>query len=169
MKSKFLNILLFAFLFLSSNLVFAQSDPILERAKEGIRKHRMGDITIKVTDTNGRPVAGAKVEVEMLRHQFLFGCNIFMWGRFQNPRDDEIYRQRFADLFNYATLPFYWRGYEAERGKPQHEYREKAARWCREHGITAKGHPWSGIIIPPPSRDGCLRILRRSVGSLAPG
>jgi GH35 family endo-1,4-beta-xylanase len=101
----------------------------------------MGDLIIKVTDADGRPLEGAKVEIEMLRHQFLFGCNIFRWGRLGNSHDEEIYRQRFAELFNYATLPFYWGAYEPKRGNPLHDSTIKIAEWSKEHGITTKGHP----------------------------
>jgi GH35 family endo-1,4-beta-xylanase len=44
-------------------------------------------------------------------------------------------------LFNYATLGFYWPSYEPRQGEPNHAYTEEVARWCREHGITPKGHP----------------------------
>lgn len=119
----------------------AGDDPILERAKAAIPEHRAGDLVVKVLDADGKPVPRAWVDVEMRRHQFLFGCNIFLWGKAGSEEDEKAYRDRFADLLNYATLPFYWAGYERERGKPDHEYRERVARWCREHGILAKGHP----------------------------
>jgi GH35 family endo-1,4-beta-xylanase len=128
-------------LFILQGTALSQEDSYLRRAEAGIRQHRMGDLIIRVTDAGGRPLAGARVDVEMLRHQFLFGCNIFMWGRLGNKRDEELYRRRFADLFNYATLPFYWRDYEPERGHPLHRSRMKIAEWCKEHGITTKGHP----------------------------
>lgn len=38
-------------------------------------------------------------------------------------------------------MPFYWRGYEWERGKPNHGYTERVVAWCQEHGIVCKGHP----------------------------
>jgi hypothetical protein len=41
----------------------------------------------------------------------------------------------------YATVGFYWRWYERERGKPQYEYTDKVVAWCRERGIRLKGHP----------------------------
>jgi endo-1,4-beta-xylanase len=88
----------------------------------------------------------------MLRHQFLFGCNIFLWGRAGSPAGEAAYRERFADIFNFATLPFYWGGYEREKGKPLHESREAVARWCREKGIATKGHPlvWNHPASVPP-------------------
>lgn len=116
-------------------------DAILSQAKQRIAAHRQGDGIIIVRGTNGKPVAGAAVKVEQLQHDFLFGCNFFMFARFQDAEREEEYRRRFAALFNYATLGFYWRSYEPERGKPNYDYTDKVAEWCRAHGITCKGHP----------------------------
>jgi GH35 family endo-1,4-beta-xylanase len=44
-------------------------------------------------------------------------------------------------VFNFATLPFYWWSYEANRGQPIHERTEQVARWCQEQRIVCKGHP----------------------------
>jgi GH35 family endo-1,4-beta-xylanase len=54
---------------------------------------------------------------------------------------EAAYRKRFAELLNYATLAFYWSGYERLQGKPAHGRTERIARWCKEHGILTKGHP----------------------------
>jgi GH35 family endo-1,4-beta-xylanase len=94
-----------------------------------------------VLDESGKPVAGAEVTLRQKRHEFLFGCNIFLHGRVGSPADEEAYRSRFAAIFNYATLPFYWGAYEPERGQPGHAYRERVAKWCAENGIRTKGHP----------------------------
>ena len=113
---------------------------LLASAQERIEKHRKADAAVTVVDAAGKPVAGAEVRVEQTRHAFLFGANIFKWGRL--PEDlEEPYRRRFADLLNFATLAFYWPMYERERGRPEHAYTEGAARWCGERGIATKGHP----------------------------
>jgi GH35 family endo-1,4-beta-xylanase len=109
-------------------------------AEARIEQHRKTDATVVVTDGAGRPVAGTEVAVEQTRHAFLFGCNIFGWSSGEE-RGAAEYRQRFAEVFNFATLPFYWWSYEHERGQPIHERTEQVARWCREHGIACKGHP----------------------------
>jgi len=114
-----------------------------------IAEHRMGDVTIRVVDGAGAPVAGAKVSVEQTRHAFLFGSNIFKWGLAERearrgqgtPELQEAYRRRFAELLNFATLPYYWWSYERQQGEPEHKSRERTARWCREQGIRPKGHP----------------------------
>jgi GH35 family endo-1,4-beta-xylanase len=98
-------------------------------------------VTLVVRRPDGRSLANAEVTLVQKRHKFLFGCNLFRWGRISDTRREERYRKRFAALLNYATLPFYWAAYEPERGKPGYDYTDRVAAWCRQMGITCKGHP----------------------------
>ena len=119
----------------------SSDDDPLASAEARIEKHRKADALVIVRDADGTPVPDARVSIHQTQHAFLFGCNIFGWGRQQNEQDEAAYRKQFADLLNYATLPFYWPSYEQERGKPQHERYLEVARWCKENGIATKGHP----------------------------
>ncbi|GAB4128416.1 MAG: endo-1,4-beta-xylanase [Thermogutta sp.] len=119
----------------------AEKPDWLTDAEKRIEACRQGDFEVTVLDAEGRPVVGAKVAAEQVRHDFLFGCNIFQWGRISDPELQEAYLRRFTDLLNYATAPFYWPSYESEQGKPNHDYTERLARWCKEHGVAVKGHP----------------------------
>jgi endo-1,4-beta-xylanase len=129
---------------------------ILRRSKEQIEKNRKADGTIRVVDAAGRPVSGASVRVEQTRHDFLFGCNIYRFDRFRSEAENAAYKRRFEELFNYATVGFYWRGYEPQRGKPQYAYTDKVVGWCSERGIRMKGHPllWGNRAGIPPWSDG---------------
>ena len=129
-------------LFNSAPVVCAESpeDP-WATADARIEKYRKGDLVVRVVDETGRPIPKASVHVQQTRHHFLFGSNIFQWGRIEDPSREEAYRQRFADLLNYATVGFYWASYERRQGQPDHEYAQAVAEWCREHGIAVKGHP----------------------------
>ncbi|HEX4087014.1 MAG TPA: endo-1,4-beta-xylanase [Chthoniobacteraceae bacterium] len=106
-----------------------------------IEKYRKGDLVITVKDGLGKPIHDAKVHVEMKRHAFLFGCNIFGLNPADNSAAQRAYRDRFAALFNYATLPFYWGSFEPEKGKPQYDRLNAMALWCNEHQLITKGHP----------------------------
>ena len=106
-----------------------------------IEKHRMGQGTVRVVDSDGQPVPEASVRLEHSRHACLFGSNIYAWGRLDDQQLERQYRQQFADVFNFATIGFYWASYEPQRGAPNHEYAEAVARWCAENGIATKGHP----------------------------
>ncbi|MBN1418060.1 MAG: endo-1,4-beta-xylanase [Planctomycetes bacterium] len=116
-------------------------DALLAGADARIREHRMGDLEITVKDEAGKPIPGARVRIQQVRHEFLFGCNIFMFGRFRTPEENAAYAERFSALLNYATLPFYWANFEPRRGQPRYDDIEKVARWCKEKGIATKGHP----------------------------
>jgi len=151
----------------------------IEAARKSIAAVRMGDAVVRVVDAGGKPVAGAAVRAELVRHEFLFGCNIYMFGRFGKPEENAAYSQRFAELFNYATTGFYWASYETEQGKPNYAYTDSVVSWCREHGIRMKGHPllwghdagkpkWAGGKQPEPEirRKRVFDVIRRFSGKI---
>lgn len=70
------------------------------------------------------------------RLSFKFGCNAFA-----HPASGADYDRYFEALFNYATVPFYWRGFEPEQGKPRFERVDRQVAWLENAGIPAKGHP----------------------------
>jgi GH35 family endo-1,4-beta-xylanase len=125
---------------------------IVVATQAAIEKHRQADAKIRIVDAADRPVHGVKVSVEQTGHEFLFGCNIYMFDRYKGDAQNAAYKQRFAELFNYATVGFYWRWYEATRGQPNYRYTDKIVAWCRDHGIRMKGHPllWGNQAGTPP-------------------
>jgi GH35 family endo-1,4-beta-xylanase len=125
---------------------------IVAATQAAIEKHRKADAKIRIVDAAGQPVPGVKVAVEQVSHEFLFGCNIYMFDRYKSEARNAAYKRRFEDLFNYATVGFYWRWYEFQRGKPNYEYTDKVVAWCREQGIRMKGHPllWGDQAGIPP-------------------
>ena len=114
---------------------------VLEGAPTRIREHRMGDLTVQVLRPDGQPAAGAKVRIEQERHAFLFGCNVFRLNRAPDAEVNRRYAERFAELLNFATLPFYWAGFERAAGRPNHDGLDAMAAWCADHQIVTKGHP----------------------------
>ncbi len=128
----------------------------LKQADIDIEKNRKRDAVIRVVDAAGKPVAGAAVKIEHIRHDFLFGCNIYMFDRFGKPAENAEYKKRFGELFNAATTGFYWRSYEWEKGKPKYAYTDAVVKWAREHHIRLKGHPllWDHRAAKPKWADG---------------
>jgi GH35 family endo-1,4-beta-xylanase len=121
---------------------------LLETADARIRQHRMADAEIVIKSSNAEGFRGASARIEQTRHEFLFGCNIFLLGQLEPPEDNQRYLSQFAALFNYATLPFYWGFYEPEQGRPQVERLEKMAKAARGAGIDLKGHPLIWHTVP---------------------
>ena len=148
---------------MSDELAAVESAAVEER----IRALRTGDLRVAVRGARGKPVAGADVRVEMTRSAFLFGCNCYSLDPGNSEPWQAAYQREFTDLFNYATLPFYWGSFEEERGKPQYDRLETMARWCRDHGIERKGHPlvWHEVWPKwaPTDADEAIPLLRERV------
>ncbi len=123
---------------------------ILEGLDERIDKHRKGDVLLKLTGPDGNPLTNnTDVEIEQTRHKFLFGCNIFKLHKCRTPDDNAAYEKRFKELLNFATLPFYWWNYERQKGEPDDQRTDEIIRWCKDHGITTKGHPLAWNYVDP--------------------
>jgi endo-1,4-beta-xylanase len=123
---------------------------ILGDADARLAKYRTGDVVLRLMGPSGEPLPeGTHVKIVQTRHAFLFGANIFMLGRCRTAEENSAYAERFAAIFNYATLPFYWGMYEPEEGKPQYAETEKIVAWCENHQITMKGHPLAWNYVDP--------------------
>lgn len=110
--------------------------------------------------------AGATVKVEQLDHDFLFGANIFNFDQLGASDLNRKYKELFGTLFNSATIPFYWKTFEPEPGKPRYkasaedsasywnglkepwkDFRwrrpspEKIIEFCETKGIQMHAHP----------------------------
>jgi len=117
-----------------------------------IDRNRKSSAVVRVVDSSGQPIEGARVVVRQTRHEFLFGCNIYGFDRSKTEAENALYAQRFAEMFNYATVGFYWRWYEPRRGKPNYPQTDKVVAWSLAHGIRMKGHPllWGDDAGIPP-------------------
>lgn len=121
-----------------------------KRISEGIEKHRKGNVEIIITDENGCPVPGVFVKAKQKSHEFRFGANLFMLDELESEEKNEKYKKYFTDVFNMATLPFYWDTLEPERGEPRYSansrkiYRRPAIdlciEFCKKHGIEPREH-----------------------------
>jgi endo-1,4-beta-xylanase len=112
-----------------------------KQINQRIIKHRTAEVSLRLSDANGRPLSGAPVTIRQVKHKFLFGCNAFGLGR--DPREQKwrAYREQFAELFNFATLPFFWGAFEREEGKLEMKNLRRMTRWCVLHDIEAEGTP----------------------------
>lgn len=111
---------------------------LLKKVEANIERHRKGDVTIAVRGADGVPVAGARVTVRQVSHDFLFGNYI-------RPRHykDQRYLNRFKEVFNFVQLlEFNWGQYEPDEGKPLLEQRMDFIRdWGIPNGFeTYYGH-----------------------------
>jgi hypothetical protein len=68
----------------------AQEEQVLSGVKERIEQHRKGEVTLVVQAPNGKPLPNAELTLTQTRHEFLFGCNIFRWGRIPDPKRENF-------------------------------------------------------------------------------
>jgi len=116
-------------------------DEILKGAEARIQEHRTAEASLRFVDAAGEALAGVEAEVWLARHEFKLGANAFRIGAIEDAALQRAYYERFAGLLNYATLPFYWGGYEPQQGATQEARLDVMAAWCRDNHITPKGHP----------------------------
>lgn len=127
------------------------SDPALQaRLQRDLERHRKGEAVIELRDGSGKPVANATVEVRQQTHEFLLGCNLFVLGQLATPELNRKYEAAFTNLFNFATVPFYWGDLEPVQGKPRfaegspdvwrRPSPDRLVKWCLANGVTPKGH-----------------------------
>lgn len=110
--------------------------------------HRMAKNNVRFTSRDGSPICNEQVTISQLSHDFLFACGAFdsvpLVNDMTNGVENKLLKERFdkwLTIFNTGTLPFYWGGFEPERGKTQTEQVKKAALWLKENNVTVKGHP----------------------------
>lgn len=126
-----------------------QRELLRARAKD-IETFRKGNKKIKFEDQNGNALSGKRIKITQKKHDFKIGANIFMLDEFESADYNKTYRESFKKYFNLATLPFYWKDLEPEKGKTRYGkdspkvYRRPAPdlclEYCNESGIDAKLH-----------------------------
>ncbi|GIM90571.1 endo-1,4-beta-xylanase [Paractinoplanes toevensis] len=149
-------------------------------------KHRIGAVTLTVLGPDGRPLADRVVTVAQQRHDFAFGNIGFDFirpvggpgrpGYFGGGEhiDLETLADAWLGLFNTATLPFYWGGYEPRRGSTDVRRLTETARWLAERGVTVKGHPLLWHTVQPDwllglDLDEVERLVRARIRELVTG
>ena len=128
----------------------AQWEFLNEKVTNGIETYRKCDGKITVVDKDGNPVPNAKVKLVQRSHEFRFGANLFMLDELETEEKNEKYKKYFTDVFNMATLPFYWDTLEPERANPRYAkdsrkvYRRPAPdlciEFCEKNGIEPREH-----------------------------
>lgn len=90
--------------------------------------HRKAAVKVQLTDKSGQALSNTDVNIKLTNHEFLFGCGAFdslPATAEGNLGDIAFYQDRLAptkefyqdrvnkwlDVFNYGTIPFYWGGF----------------------------------------------------------
>jgi len=149
-------------------------DQFLEGIDKKINSVRKNDFKILIKYVNGTPLSNVEINYNLIKHDFYFGCNIFEFDILDNQEENDLYKNYFKNLFNFATLPFYWNRYEPkENDYPLDSWLENITIWCKENNITTKGHPliWrnSNLIpdwVDPYDNDKISEVLKERIESV---
>lgn len=124
----------------------------MPRIDADIEKYRKSDAEVKLEN----PDPNSFVKIEQIKSEFNFGAPAFYFNRAGDKYRNEAYRNLWGDLFNQATIPFYWKFFELEDGKP----RFKNSAWDEEEFLNKVGdtdllpHPFS------PATDELISFLK---------
>ncbi|MBP2457515.1 GH35 family endo-1,4-beta-xylanase [Clavibacter michiganensis] len=137
------------------------------RRATAIPDARRAEAVITVRGADGQPLAHADVVVEQASQDIAFGNIGFDLIPLANGETDpeaagvetfggarleglERLAEQWLDVFDTATLPFYWGRFEPVRGRPDTARLLATARWLRERGVDVKGHPlvWHTVTAP---------------------
>jgi GH35 family endo-1,4-beta-xylanase len=107
--------------------------------------HRKAKCSLRIVNEDGTPLKNVKAVVRQINHEFLFGCGAFDSLPLTNNADNiDFYKERvnkWLEIYNYGTLPFYLAGYEPVEGSTEINSRMNAAKFLKAHNVRLKGHP----------------------------
>ena len=162
---------------------FRESEAYMnDRVASGIEQHRKGWLKLNFVNSEGLPVENVRVKLEQQTHDFKFGCNLFMLDELETSEKNAKFKEMYPQLFNLATLPFYWNAIEPEEGKTRYTkdspkmYRrpnpDLCIEYCQEHGIEPKLHclvydQWSPKWVPRDDAWAVKRLLEKRIGEIA--
>lgn len=133
--------------------------PWRAEAAQRIEQIRKANLTVRVQDAGGAPVAGASVQVEMLKHDYAFGSAVVSRLFAGNNGHNPTYEAKLLDLdgrghgFNWVVFEnaLKWPAWEQNwiTTKPE---TANAVQWLRNRGIQIRGHNllWPGWNNLPP-------------------
>ena len=120
-------------------------------------EHRKASVQLTLHRPDGSLVSNTLVRAKQIGHKFLFGFGAFdaidAASGLLNSENQAFIEDRLGkmlDIFNYATLPFYWGRFEKDEGRPETLSVKAGAHWLEERGVKLKGHPlcWHTVCAP---------------------
>ncbi len=93
------------------------NDRVQQKIDADIEKNRKADGLFRLP----ADAAGRQVRVEQVLSDFIYGAHIFNYNQLGDPESNRRYRELYGELFNSATIAFYWKTLEPVEGHPRFE------------------------------------------------
>ena len=150
------------------------AEEIDARVTAGIELNRKGPMLFTFRGKGGKVLENVHVKVTQKTHDFKYGADLFMLDEIVDDTEkNEAYKARFAEAFNLATCPFYWKDLEPEPGKPRFVknspriYRrpppDLCLEWCERNGIEPKCHILNYAAVQPDWAKGDIFLEKRLI------
>jgi len=114
------------------------SPEVQEKIDRDIDRNRKADGVFTVVGIS----EGEEVVVEQVDHAFVFGAHIFNFDQLGSDECNQKYKGLYGDLFNSATIPFYWKTLELEEGRSRFEaeFRDTEEYWNKVPDPKSEPH-----------------------------
>jgi len=128
--------------------------PWRKAALERIEQHRKADLSLTVTGTDGAPLAGKAVSLNLRRHEFGFGSAVVAARLSGGSEDDRRYREIIDRLFSIVVFENDLKDgnwspdFPDERRNARNEELDKAFAWLAERRIGVRGHYLMQVATP---------------------
>ncbi|PZV12411.1 MAG: hypothetical protein DCF20_17670 [Pseudanabaena sp.] len=119
----------------------------IQKCDRRIQVLRTAPIKLLLLDRTSIPITNQIVQVEHIRHLFNFGAAYHADLSPKNTQNDNeskselLHREYFLQLFNAATVTFYWRYYEPQENQYADAALLKKIDWLQQHRFYLRGHP----------------------------
>lgn len=115
-------------------------------ALQRIEEIRTAPLHLKITDTDGKPVAGASVEAKLVEQEFIWGTAVNEAVLGNELPHSANYKKYLKEFFNTAIIE---NGFKAAtwQGKPERKAETmRAFEWLEKNGFRQRGHNavWPG-------------------------
>jgi len=120
--------------------------PWRKAALERIEQHRKKDLSLTLTDAQGKPLAATEVKLSLRRHGFGFGSAVVAKRFSGTSEDDKRYREIVDRLFSIVVFENDLKDgnwspdFDAARKAARNAELEKAFAWLGQRHIPVRGH-----------------------------
>ena len=122
---------------------WGEYENVKQEAIQRIEQHRKGDLELEFVLKNGKVVKNTPVQIELKRHDFLWGA-VVSSRTFVNPEYSDRYKEMYLKYFNAAGFEIGLK--PKRRGSISEKNAEKAFEWFDKNGFYMRGHTltWEG-------------------------
>jgi endo-1,4-beta-xylanase len=118
-----------------------------------IEQHRKADLSLRVRDADGRPLANTEVTLTLRRHEFGFGSAVTAGWLTAETGDGKRYREIVDRLFSQIVFENDLKDFGWEEGAAGKEAKlkqlDQAMRWLEQRRISIRGHYLIQGAVPP--------------------